>query len=80
LISNGIGRCQNPVYAGIIPYFILREPLMKPCPHCGTPVRPNHPFCPNCGTPLAHVCPQCRHTVEPGWTHCANCGAALKAA
>jgi hypothetical protein len=69
-----------PNAIGVILYFILREPLTAPCPRCGTPVRPNHAFCPKCGEPLGHVCPQCRRPVEAGWSHCANCGATLATA
>jgi RNA polymerase subunit RPABC4/transcription elongation factor Spt4 len=69
-----------PNAIGIILYFILREPLMAPCPRCSTQVRPSHAFCPKCGLALGHACPQCRRVVEPGWSHCASCGASLKAA
>jgi RNA polymerase subunit RPABC4/transcription elongation factor Spt4 len=69
-----------PNAIGIILYFILRDPLLVPCPQCSTLVRPGHAFCPNCGAALAHACPQCRRVVEPGWSHCASCGAALRAA
>jgi hypothetical protein len=69
-----------PNAIGIILYFILRDPLMAPCPHCTTLVRPSHAFCPHCGAALGHSCPQCRRAVEPGWSHCANCGAGLRAA
>jgi hypothetical protein len=69
-----------PNAIGIILYFILREPLLVPCPQCSTLVRPGHAFCPHCGAALGHACPQCRRAVEPGWSHCASCGATLKAA
>jgi hypothetical protein len=66
-----------PNAIGIILYFILREPLLTPCPHCGTSVRPGYAFCPKCGTAMGMACPVCRSAVEPGWSHCARCGAAL---
>ena len=66
-----------PNMIGIILYFVLRDPLMSPCPHCATPVKHGFAFCPKCGTELANACPQCRRAVEPEWSHCAACGAPL---
>ena len=66
-----------PNAIGIIVYFILREPVMKPCPHCSQIVKPGFAFCPNCGYNLAPACPNCRRAVEPGWRNCAACGAPL---
>lgn len=68
-----------PNAIGIILYFILRDPLMEPCPHCGALVRHGFAFCPKCGGALSSVCPNCRRAVEPGWSHCVNCGAPLGA-
>jgi hypothetical protein len=70
-IPNGIG---------IILYFILRDPAMRPCPKCGTMMRTGFAFCPACGTSVTQTCPACRHTVEPGWSHCPSCGKGLRAA
>lgn len=64
-----------PNALGIILYFVLRDPLMTPCPHCLTPLKPGFAFCPKCGTALAYACPECRKPVEPNWSHCASCGA-----
>lgn len=69
-----------PNAIGIILYFILRDPLLAPCAHCGAPGRAGYAFCPSCGGALARACPQCRRAVEPGWSHCVSCGAELKAA
>lgn len=66
-----------PSAIGFILYFILREPLLRPCPKCGTGARASFPFCPSCGETLAAVCPSCKNAVESGWTHCARCGAQL---
>jgi len=69
-----------PNAIGIILYFILRDPLLEPCPQCGALVRHGYAFCPKCGGALAHACPQCKRAVEPGWSHCANCGTPITAA
>jgi len=66
-----------PNALGIILYFVLREPMMTPCPQCATPVKHGFAFCPACGSAVGIACPQCRRPVEPGWSHCAACGAWL---
>ncbi len=68
-----------PNAIGIIAYFILREPVLHPCPSCGTAARREFAFCPSCGITLARACPSCRRPVEPIWTHCAHCGGKLPA-
>jgi RNA polymerase subunit RPABC4/transcription elongation factor Spt4 len=67
-IPNGIG---------VILYFILRDPILKPCPQCGHIVRPGFTFCPHCGTSLQPTCPNCGKGVEPGWANCPQCGSKL---
>ncbi len=66
-----------PNAIGIILYFIMRDPLLTPCPQCGSMVRQGFAFCPKCGASLANACPGCRKAIEPSWTHCAYCGAKL---
>ena len=69
-----------PNALGIILYFVLREPMMTPCPQCSTLVKPGFAFCPACGTAVGNACPQCKKAVEPGWSHCPACGTKLGAA
>ena len=69
-----------PNAIGIILYFVLREPMLVHCSHCGAQVRPGFAFCPKCGGALSQACPQCRRAIEPNWTHCAYCGTSLRAA
>jgi len=66
-----------PNAIGIILYFILREPLLRPCPRCGAAEKATFPYCSACGASLAGICPSCQNAVEPNWTHCARCGAKL---
>jgi len=63
-----------PNALGFIAYFLLREPLLRPCGTCGATVRRDFAFCPECGSPLRQVCPACRRPVETAWSHCAHCG------
>jgi hypothetical protein len=68
-----------PSAIGFILYFILREPLLRGCPGCGTMVGQGFAFCSKCGKALAHACPGCRAAVQPGWSHCTKCGVRLSA-
>jgi RNA polymerase subunit RPABC4/transcription elongation factor Spt4 len=63
-----------PNAIGIILYFVLREPLPRPCPRCNTMVKPAFAFCPQCGSEIQKACPSCRRPVEVGWANCAYCG------
>jgi RNA polymerase subunit RPABC4/transcription elongation factor Spt4 len=68
LIGNGIG---------FILYFILRDPMPKPCPGCSRPVKAGFTFCPHCGTSLAPTCTNCGRAVDYGWANCPHCGTKL---
>lgn len=68
-----------PNALGIILYFVLRDPLMTPCPGCATLLKHGYAFCPKCGEALGNVCLECRKPVESGWSHCASCGAVIPA-
>ena len=59
-----------PDAIGIILYFILRDPLPRPCPGCSTPVKSGFVFCPHCGTAMKPRCPNCGHAVEHAWANC----------
>lgn len=66
-----------PNAIGIILYFILRDPPLKPCPRCSQIVRPGFTFCPYCGDSLQPTCPSCGKGVERGWSNCPRCGTKL---
>ena len=66
-----------PNAIGFILYFIMRDPLLRPCPACGHTASSGYAFCPKCGTALSHACPECRSAVQPEWSHCVKCGAHL---
>jgi len=66
-----------PDAIGIILYFILRDPLPKPCPGCGNPVKGGFVFCPSCGTSVQPTCPNCGKGVDPTWANCPQCGQQL---
>ncbi|MGH9744614.1 MAG: zinc ribbon domain-containing protein [Candidatus Acidiferrales bacterium] len=62
---------------GIILYFILRDPLPKPCPGCSQLVKAGFVFCPHCGTAMKPTCPNCGRAVEHAWSNCPECGSKL---
>jgi len=66
-----------PNAIGIILYFILRDPLPKPCPGCGRVEKAKFPFCPHCGTLLQPTCSKCSKPIDPTWSNCAHCGQRL---
>ena len=66
-----------PDFIGVVLYFLLRDPLPKPCPNCGKGVRSGFAFCPHCGTSLQPTCPNCGRAVEPSWANCPHCGQQL---
>lgn len=66
-----------PSGIGYILYFILRDPMPKPCPGCGNVVRAGFTFCPHCGTTLLPTCPNCGKAVDPSWANCPHCGQRL---
>ena len=69
-----------PNAIGIILYFILRDPLPRPCPGCSTLIKSGFVFCPYCGTAMKPTCPNCGRAVEHGWANCPECGSKLPAA
>lgn len=69
-IPNGIG---------VLLYFLLRDPMPRPCTGCGNVVHAKFAFCSQCGTEVQKACPNCRRPVESTWANCAYCGIKLAA-
>ncbi len=59
---------------GAVLYFLLRMPEVSLCPACGTQVRSEFHFCPQCNYPLTASCGNCFRTVRPADQYCARCG------
>ena len=66
-----------PNAIGIILYFILRDPLPRPCRTCQAVLPARYTFCPYCGTAATPTCPNCGKPAEHGWANCAHCGTKL---
>ena len=47
-----------PNCVGFVLYFLLRKPIVHPCPSCGRGVAPDAAFCPRCGQPQMNMGPQ----------------------
>jgi len=47
-----------PNCVGFVLYFVLRKPILHPCPNCGRGVAPDAAFCPRCGQPQMNMGPQ----------------------
>src|SRR5215472_14706911 len=47
-----------PNCVGFVLYFVLRKPILHPCPSCGCGVAPDAAFCPRCGQPQMDMGPQ----------------------
>ena len=63
-----------PYFVGVILYFILRDSLPTPCPHCGLDVPQAFAFCPGCGAPIHPICSHCGKSLRPEWSNCPHCG------
>jgi Na+/proline symporter len=47
-----------PNCVGFVLYFLLRKPILHPCPSCGGGVAPDATFCPRCGQAQMNMGPQ----------------------
>ena len=53
-----------PKALGFLAYFLLRKPLLIPCPQCGTPVGSDFRYCPKCGHALTPTCGHCGRSIS----------------
>jgi cytochrome bd-type quinol oxidase subunit 2 len=63
-----------PNAIGVILYFVLRDPVLKPCSSCGAMAKAGFSFCPNCGAAMGISCVKCGRSLEKEWANCAYCG------
>src|SRR5580692_7182475 len=59
---------------GAVVYFLLRQPLLFPCPHCSTEITSTVHFCPQCQFQMAPVCGRCFRGVQITDVYCTQCG------
>lgn len=63
-----------PKALGFLAYFLLRKPLMRPCPHCGTNIGSDFRYCTKCGYAVAPMCAHCGHSIQHDYIVCPYCG------
>src|ERR1039458_3579053 len=63
-----------PKALGFIAYFLLRKPLLIPCPNCGTEIGSDFRYCPKCGHALTPSCSHCGRSISGDYVCCPYCG------
>ncbi len=63
-----------PKALGFLAYFLLRKPLLIPCPNCGTSVGSDFRYCPKCGHALTPTCSHCGRAISGDYVCCPYCG------
>jgi hypothetical protein len=63
-----------PGAIGTLVYFLMRLPLVSPCPHCGAGIESGANYCGQCRFQIGLACGQCFHTVRPTEVYCGRCG------
>lgn len=59
---------------GAVVYFLLRQPVLMPCPHCSTEIISTVHYCPQCQFQVSPVCGRCFRGVQITDTYCTQCG------
>ena len=62
-----------PKALGFLAYFLLRKPLLAPCPQCGTRMASDFRFCQKCGYAVTRL-PALRTCHRAGYVCCPYCG------
>jgi RNA polymerase subunit RPABC4/transcription elongation factor Spt4 len=63
-----------PKLIGFVAYFLLRKPLLAPCPQCGTAVSSDFGYCAKCGYALSPSCTNCGRMLKRDYVVCPYCG------
>lgn len=63
-----------PKALGFIAYFLLRKPLLIPCPNCGSEIGSDFRYCPKCGHALTPSCSHCGRSISGDYVCCPYCG------
>jgi Phospholipase_D-nuclease N-terminal len=66
-----------PKPIGFIAYFLLRKPLLEPCPNCRLPVGADFAYCPKCGYAIMPSCSNCGRATRRDYICCPYCGKPL---
>jgi hypothetical protein len=63
-----------PKALGFLAYFLLRKPLLMPCPNCGTAVGTDFNYCPKCRYAVTPTCGNCGRSIQRDYVVCPYCG------
>ncbi len=63
-----------PGAIGTVVYFLLRQPLITPCPGCGSQIEAGDNYCSQCRYQAALACGNCYRTVRATDVYCTRCG------
>jgi len=63
-----------PKAIGFIAYFLLRKPLLEPCPNCRWPIGLDFAYCPKCGYAAIPSCANCGRAIRRDYMCCPFCG------
>jgi len=69
-----------PKAIGFIAYFLLRKPLLEPCPNCRWPIGSDFAYCPKCGYASIPSCANCGRPIRRDYMCCPYCGKSVGAA
>ncbi len=68
-----------PKAIGFIAYFLLRKPLLAPCPNCRWPIGSDFAYCPKCGYAAIPSCANCGRAIRRDYLCCPYCGKTVAA-
>jgi MFS family permease len=68
-----------PKAIGFIAYFLLRKPLLEPCPNCRWPIGSDFAYCPKCGYAAIPSCANCGRAIRRDYLCCPYCGKTVAA-
>jgi hypothetical protein len=63
-----------PGAIGTVVYFLLRQPLITPCPACNSGIEAGANYCSQCRFQVGLMCGQCYRGVRPTEVYCGRCG------
>ncbi|MGC2109069.1 MAG: zinc ribbon domain-containing protein [Candidatus Korobacteraceae bacterium] len=63
-----------PKPIGFIAYFLLRKPLVTPCPNCGSGIGTDFRYCSKCGYAVSPSCTNCGRVISRDYIVCPYCG------
>jgi predicted amidophosphoribosyltransferase len=63
-----------PGAIGTVVYFLLRQPLVAPCPGCGSSIESGSNFCRQCRFQVGRVCQVCHRSARATDVYCLHCG------